>query len=746
MARAEPYTQRRWPPHDDPRVNGVASPLGQLDLATVSEVSDALSSEIELDRLLERLMQIALENAGASRGLLILPWKGEPRIEAEATTRGEWVGVRLPRTPIGPEQLPLSVFHQVSRTQEVVLVDDASLTNPFEDDAYVVSRRSRSFLCLPLLKAGQPAGVLYLESEFAPFVFTPSRIALLQLIAGQATAALANAWLYADLETAIEEFNRSEAVLAGEKRLLEMIAKGSSFGLITDVFCRIVEQLCEGSRCSVLLVDRDGRRLRHAAAPSLPPAYNEAVDGIEIGPEAGSCGAAVFSRQWVVVSDVTEDPRWALYREVALLHGIRACWSMPVFSAEGAVLGTFALYFGETRLPSAREKTLVDQLAHLASIAIVRKRGDDALRRSESYLTQAQKISRTGSFAWNAESGDMFWSDETYRIAGVDRSTLPSLELMFEQVHPEDRALIDAAIDRAMNGEGDIDLEYRRLTPAGELEHVQLLGRAVRDTSGNLELVGATMDVTARRRAADELQQAQSALSHVARVTMLGELAASMAHEINQPLSAIVADASACLNWLSADPPPLGEVREALTAIAADGKRAGDVLTRIRSLLSRSAVARELCDLSAVIGHVLPLTRAELARQGLALKVALAPEMPLVAADPVELQQVVLNLVLNAAEASRDVAGERRRILVRSFVEQDTQGAVAVCSVEDAGVGFGGRDTSRLFDAFYTTKASGLGMGLSISRSIIERHAGRLWATPNQEHGVTFAFAIPVSR
>jgi PAS domain S-box-containing protein len=340
----------------------------------------------------------------------------------------------------------------------------------------------------------------------------------------------------------------------------------------------------------------------------------------------------------------------------------------------------------------------------------------------------------------------MFWSDETYRIAGVDRSTLPSLELMFEQVHPDDRAPVKSAIDRAMNGEGDIDLEYRLITRAGKLEHVQLLGRAMRDTSGNVELVGATMDVTSRRRAADELQHAQAALAHVSRVTMLGELAASMAHEINQPLTAIVADASACINWLSATPPVLGELHEALTAIVQDGKRAGDVLTRIRSLLSRSAVAREPCDLSAVIAHVLPLTRSELARQGTVLDVELAREMPPVAADPVELQQVVLNLVLNAAEASRDVAAERRRISVRSFVEQDNNGAVVVCTVEDAGVGFTASDPSRLFDAFYTTKPSGLGMGLSISRSIIERHSGRLWATPNAVHGVTFSFAIPVGR
>jgi two-component system sensor kinase FixL len=250
-------------------------------------------------------------------------------------------------------------------------------------------------------------------------------------------------------------------------------------------------------------------------------------------------------------------------------------------------------------------------------------------------------------------------------------------------------------------------------------------------------------DITERKRAEEALQRSQAELAHVTRVTTLGELAASIAHEINQPLAAIVADANACLNWLAADRPDLDSVREALAAIMKDGDRAAEVITRIRALLSRSSVPHEPCDLAGVIREVHPLVRPELGRHGITLEMSLATDVPAVMGDRIQLQQVLLNLLMNAAEAVREVPPQRRRLVVRSTVEDRDDGPWAVVAVEDAGVGFGEDEAARLFEAFYTTKADGLGMGLSISRSIIDNHRGRLWATANPDHGATFHLVLP---
>jgi len=246
-----------------------------------------------------------------------------------------------------------------------------------------------------------------------------------------------------------------------------------------------------------------------------------------------------------------------------------------------------------------------------------------------------------------------------------------------------------------------------------------------------------------RKRAEEALQQAREELAHVTRVTTLGELAASIAHEINQPLAAIGADANACLHWLAADRPDLDSVREALTAIVKDGLRAGEVITRIRALLTRSSVARGPCDLTGVIRDVLPLVGPEIRRHGISLEMSLAPNLPQVAGDRIQLQQVLLNLLMNAAEAMREVPPVRRRMVVRATADHRDDGPWAIVAVEDAGVGFSEAEAPRLFEAFYTTKPGGLGMGLSISRSIIDNHRGRLWATANSDHGATFQFALP---
>jgi C4-dicarboxylate-specific signal transduction histidine kinase len=270
-----------------------------------------------------------------------------------------------------------------------------------------------------------------------------------------------------------------------------------------------------------------------------------------------------------------------------------------------------------------------------------------------------------------------------------------------------------------------------------------LRGHLAEDLAYGVRAVRARAE---RKRSEEALHQAREELARVTRVTTLGELAASIAHEVNQPLAAIVADANACLHWLDAAPPPLDSIREALAGVVNDGNRAGEVIARIRALVTRSSVAHGPCDLGGVVRDVLVLVGPELGRHGTVLHTFLATGLPPVMGDRVQLQQVLLNLLLNAAEAVRDVPPERRRVVVRSTLEQREDGPWAVVAVEDAGVGFREEQAARLFEAFYTTKPDGLGMGLSISRSIIDGHRGRLWATANPGHGATFQFALPPMR
>jgi len=249
-----------------------------------------------------------------------------------------------------------------------------------------------------------------------------------------------------------------------------------------------------------------------------------------------------------------------------------------------------------------------------------------------------------------------------------------------------------------------------------------------------------------RAQAEEALHQAQAELARVTRVTTLGELTASIAHEVNQPLAAIIADASACLRWLAAERPDLDSIREALDAVVKDAERAAEVIVRIRALLSYSPVTREPCDLVDIVHDVLPLAGPELRRRGIVLETALAPDLPRVIGDRIQLQQVLLNLLVNAGEAMRETQPERRRVVVRSSAECRDGDVWAILAVEDAGAGFRELDEARLFEAFYTTKPGGLGMGLSISRSIVERHGGQLWGTSNPGRGATFHLALPGTR
>ncbi|WAS93441.1 PAS domain-containing protein [Nannocystis punicea] len=545
------------------------------------------------------------------------------------------------------------------------------------------------------------------------------------------------------LDSDIEDQKQSRARAASEQRLLEMLTRGETTAAILSGVVRLVEEATTGLRASILLLDPETATMRHAAAVSLPRSYTAAIDGTPIGPNAFVCGTAAWRREMVVVTDIETDPLGALFREHALAHGLRACWSLPMLSSEGKVLGAFGIYAAQPRSPTKADLELLEWCAHVTSIAVERSRSEEALRRSEAYRVEAERLSRTGSFGVDLHTREFNFSEGVSEIVGLPRTPRPTIIQVLGRIHPDDRERVADLARRTMREGGDFDYEHRLVMDDGAVKLVRVLGRIRINAAGNFELVGAATDITASRRAADELQQAQAALTHVSRVTTLGELAASIAHEVNQPLAAIVADAGAALNWSATSPPKLAQVRESLAAIIDHGERAAQVLQRIRSLLSRATPQHRACNLNEVVREVVPLVAPQLTRHGVAIHQALLRDLPPVAGDPVQLQQVVLNLLLNAGEASKDVPPERRRVVIHSFVERRQSGSFVHVAVEDAGVGFDvGTDRTRLFDAFYTTKESGLGMGLSISRSIIERHGGKLWASANETHGATFQFAI----
>ena len=411
----------------------------------------------------------------------------------------------------------------------------------------------------------------------------------------------------------ITERKRAQALLIGEKRILEMVAKGDSLGLILEAICQLVEDQSSGVLASILLLDPNGSCLRHGAAPSLPKSYTEAIDGATIGPQAGSCGTAAYRAEQVVVSDIARDPLWTDYKDVALAHGLRACWATPIISSEGKVLGSFAMYHREPASPSPQEHDVIEQVTHLTGFALERRRTEEALRRAQADLT------------------------------------------------------------------------------------------------------------------------------HVNRVTTMGELTASLAHEVNQPISAAVASGHACLRWLAGDTPNIEKARAAAQRIVRDGTRAADIITRIRLLFSKDTSQRELVDVNEVIREMIVLLGSEATRYAISVRTELAADLPHVMGDRVQLQQVTMNLMINGIDAMKDVDGTRE-LDISSQRAEDEQ---VMISVSDTGVGLPPQQADQIFNAFFTTKLHGIGMGLSISRSIVEAHDGRLWAANNSPRGASFHLILP---
>src|SRR6266850_1683924 len=414
----------------------------------------------------------------------------------------------------------------------------------------------------------------------------------------------------------VTERRLAEALRDGESRILEMIARDAPLEEILENLVRVVEAQFAGLLCSVLLLDDDGQHVRHGAAPSLPKAYTKAIDGLCIGPKAGSCGTAMYRRELVVVTDILRDPLWELYRGVAEPYGFRACWSTPILAHSGRTLGSFAMYYREPRSPSPAETRALEMANHLGGIAIERK------------------------------------------LAREER---------------------------------------------------------------------------------ERLRQAQADLAHINRVTTMGELTASLAHEIRQPISAGLINAKTCLRWLGRDNPDLAEAREAAARIVKDVTRAADIISSISLLFKKGALQRELVDVNELIREMIILLRSEASRYSISIHGDLAEDLPKVMADRVQLQQVFMNLMRNGIDAMKDMSAGGEL----TISSQQSETGQLLISVGDTGMGLQQEQAEQIFDAFFTTKPQGTGMGLPISRSIIESHGGRLWAATHSRRGATFQFTLP---
>ncbi len=368
-----------------------------------------------------------------------------------------------------------------------------------------------------------------------------------------------------------------------------------------------------------------------------------------------------------------------------------------------------------------------------------RKRSEAALKRNEEFLADAQRLSSTGSFLWNLTTGEIIFSEETYRIYGMDPAVPVTFELIRARTHPDELTELKDHIEQAQHGL-DLDFERRLLMPDRSVKYLHFICRAVRDQEGQIEYIGAVQDVTGRRRSEDALGKVRSELAHVARVAALGALTASIAHEVNQPLSGIITNASTCLRLLADDPPNIDGARETARRTIRDGNRASDVIARLHALFAKKGAVTESVDLNRATRELIALSSNEIQRERVIVQMDLADELPPVAGDSVQLQQVVLNLLMNALEAMRGVDDRPRQLVIRTGRDE---GDRVRLSVQDVGVGFDPQSVDRLFDAFYTTKSDGMGIGLSVSRSIIESHRGRIWAELNDGPGATFSFSIP---
>ena len=501
-----------------------------------------------------------------------------------------------------------------------------------------------------------------------------------------------------------------------------------------------------------LIIDIDDRKRAEEAAAASKRDLTLIIDTIpSLAWSARPDGSAdFFNQHYLDFTGLTAEEAggwgWTAAVHPDDLNGLAETWQRIIASTTpGEAEARFRRSDGTYRWFLVRASPLRDQTGRIVKWYGVntdiedRKRVEVELRRAYDSFADAQRLSKTGSFITDLIGDDHNWSEEAYRIFEFDSGTKVTVQRVRDVIHPDDLPAFESVIARAMTGV-NVNFAFRVVTKRGAVKHVRGVAHIIERVAGRPMFVGALQDVTEARAAEEALHRAGAELAHVSRITTLSALTASIAHEVNQPLSGIVTNADACLWMLDADPPNLEDARDSVRRIIRDGNRAADVITRLRALFSKRAFTLEPVNLSEAALEVVALTLNDLQRNRIVLGSELADDLPVVAGDRVQLQQVILNLLRNAVDAMIKVDDRPRRLLIRT----EREGADAVrLTVKDAGIGLDRQTMNKLFDAFYTTKSDGMGIGLSISRSIIDRHQGRLWVEPNEGPGTTFAFSIP---
>ncbi|HTO63017.1 MAG TPA: AAA family ATPase [Bradyrhizobium sp.] len=681
------YPQLRQERSDPGPMSTIGTPIEQLDLGTVIKVSEAVSGEMVLEKLIDTLLRTAIEQAGAERGLLILSHGVEPRIEAEATIRDDTIVVQLREMRLSAAVLPESVLHYVLRTRECVILDDAAVQPPFASDPYLRRRRALSILGLPLINHGKLIGVLYLENTLTAHVFAPARVAVLKLLASQAAIALENASLYRDL-------SEREAKI---RRLVDANVIGI---IIWDLGGRILE--ANDAFLRIVGYDREDLVSGRLRWTDLTP--SEWLDRQERYwiPELKKMGSVQPFEKEYIRKDGSRAP---------VLIG------MAAFDEHGDQGVSFVVDLTE------------------------RKRSEEALRESEERFRTLVQFSF--DVYWESDAQHRFTRQEfAERLSdapaagseiGKTRWEVPYVEPDAEAWRKH-RETLDAHLPFR-------DFELARPTPNGGKRYVSVSGIPIFDKSGRfIGYRGVGRHITERKQAAEALREVQMELVHANRVATMGELTASIAHEVSQPIAGASMNADAALRFLDRDPPDVVRARDALGYLVKDTDRARDIIERIRDLIKKAPPQNACLNINEAIREVIELARSEAVKNGVSLQTELEDGLPLVKGDRVQLQQVILNLIVNAIQAMGTVAKGSRNVVITT-AQGEPDGVLV--AVKDSGPGLAADSLERVFDPFYTTKPGGLGMGLSICRSIIEAHGGRLWVTPNQPLGAIFQFVVP---
>jgi PAS domain S-box-containing protein len=556
---------------------------------------------------------------------------------------------------------------------------------------------------------------------------------VLKLLASRAAISLENSRLYRDLEDRERARNRLMAVRADVSLALAM--DNTLRGMLQSCLESIVRHT-GAAFARIWVTTKDGRFLELQASAGMYTHIDGAHRLVPVGHL--NIGRIAQERTPYVTNDVVNDPHLS-DRDWARAEGMVGFAGFPLL-AGGQRVGVLAI-FSRAPIGQAEIETL-GTVSDTIGQGIQRKAAEEQVRRSEAFLAEAQGLSQTGSWGWNTATGDLFWSRETYRIFGFTPDVTPTLSMIIDVIHPDDRARFVRDAEMYARDRTDFEHEYRLKLPDGSIKHVYAVGRAAVRGFPDLDFIGAVMDVTERTQAAEALLKTQSELAEVSRLTTMGELAASIAHEINQPLATVVSNAQTCASLLRARPPVWDEVENAVADIAEAGKRASDVIARIRLLLRKGVSEPVELNVNDVIQDVISLTRETTQMNGVLLDARLADDSPRVIGDHVQLQQVLINLITNAVDAMSGIKDRPRRLTITSSRTGGTQVEVAVI---DAGSGIDPNLGTRIFEPFFTTKPDGMGMGLAICRGIVEALGGRLWATANADFGTTVRFALPAA-